>query len=402
MSSGDTRESRLAGVLGNTATATLPHRCCLATRSTSATRHCIELVGDGPGAPIDQVLRSLSDMQQQLAKMAATLVSSGTARPLLQASIRRWRCGPKRSQQPQPLVALADLDRGCGSALRSGNPRQQLAAIFNGAGGPAELCPTVVNGRYPFPASASEDVGARRSSPGCSLPAGCSTDLSTRCCAPMSTCPGNTWRLLPADSAAAPVCTGRSCAVPARRGHPRRILSRWRQHGIAASRYHPDQHRRRCPSGDVGPRWLRGRAIPVDRPDRRRSPGRGGIGHPTVRLVFDPPPADRAGVVQETGPWSMFRLFARGRLQQAATPERYNLTFQVGERQAVFEISHELIGHPLHAGVAPGFPLPGGEMKSRCPRLTPTPYTVRTAPRFGDLHAGAITAARTQKGPDRC
>src|SRR5439155_26591491 len=58
----------------------------------------------------------------------------------------------------------------------------------------------------------------------------------------------------------------------------------------------------------------------------------------TVRLVFDPPPTGRDGSLQETGPWSMFRLFARGRLQQAGSPDRYNLTFQIGERQAVFEI----------------------------------------------------------------
>jgi type VI secretion system protein ImpL len=58
----------------------------------------------------------------------------------------------------------------------------------------------------------------------------------------------------------------------------------------------------------------------------------------TVSLTFDPPPSGRAGTVQETGPWSMFRLFARGRLQQAGSADRYNLTFQIGERQAVFEI----------------------------------------------------------------
>jgi type VI secretion system protein ImpL len=79
---------------------------------------------------------------------------------------------------------------------------------------------------------------------------------------------------------------------------------------------------------------------------------------PTVRLVFDPPPADRAGVVQETGPWSMFRLFARGRLQQAATPERYNLTFQVGERQAVFEIRTNSSVNPLTPALLQDFRCP--------------------------------------------
>jgi type VI secretion system protein ImpL len=58
----------------------------------------------------------------------------------------------------------------------------------------------------------------------------------------------------------------------------------------------------------------------------------------SARLAFDPPPADRAGVMQETGPWSMFRLFGRGHMQQQASPDRYNLTFQLGDRLAEFEI----------------------------------------------------------------
>ena len=77
-----------------------------------------------------------------------------------------------------------------------------------------------------------------------------------------------------------------------------------------------------------------------------------------MRLVFDPPPAGRAGVVQETGPWSMFRLFARGRLQQAASPSRYNLTFQVGERQAVFEIRTNAAANPFAPALLQDFRCP--------------------------------------------
>src|SRR6202012_936180 len=53
-----------------------------------------------------------------------------------------------------------------------------------------------------------------------------------------------------------------------------------------------------------------------------------------VSLTFEPPPAGRPGVLRETGPWSILRLFARGKLQQVGTSDRYNLTFQLGERQA--------------------------------------------------------------------
>ena len=56
-----------------------------------------DLVGAGPGAPIDQALRSLTDVQQMLAKMAASpinspAVTSGTADPVatLRTDAQRW------------------------------------------------------------------------------------------------------------------------------------------------------------------------------------------------------------------------------------------------------------------------------------------------------------------------
>jgi type VI protein secretion system component VasK len=78
----------------------------------------------------------------------------------------------------------------------------------------------------------------------------------------------------------------------------------------------------------------------------------------TARLTFDPPPAGQAGgsqagvlqagvlqagvlqagVLQESGSWSMFRLFGRGKLHPGASPDRYTLTFQIGDRQATFEL----------------------------------------------------------------
>ena len=80
----------------------------------------------------------------------------------------------------------------------------------------------------------------------------------------------------------------------------------------------------------------------------------------TARLVFDPPPVGGAGALQETGPWSMFRLFGRGRMQQqAASPDRYNLTFQLGDRQAVFEVRVQSQGNPFAPATLQDFRCPG-------------------------------------------
>ena len=52
-----------------------------------------------------------------------------------------------------------------------------------------------------------------------------------------------------------------------------------------------------------------------------------------VRLVFDPPPPGGTGVLAESGPWAMFRLFGRGTLSPAGAPGRYTLSFALGNRQ---------------------------------------------------------------------
>ena len=298
-------------------------------------RSLIDLVGEGRGAPIDQVLRSLSDMQQQLAKMAATLVSSGTAAapsgidPALALRAEALR-------QPQPVARWLTAIAAAGSALRSGSPRQQLVALFNGSGGPAELCARVVNGRYPFAAAATQDAPltdfSRLFAPGGLFDGFVNTLLR-----PYVDMSGRTWRLQSTDNAAASVSPGDLAqfqrAVAIRDAY-------FADGGSTASlrlditpvSLDPGARLVALDLGGAVVTYSRGtpRSTQVTWPDRNQTP--------TVRLVFDPPPTGREGVVQEIGPWSMFRLFARGRLQQAGSPERYNLTFQIGERQAVFEI----------------------------------------------------------------
>jgi len=81
----------------------------------------------------------------------------------------------------------------------------------------------------------------------------------------------------------------------------------------------------------------------------------------TARLVFDPPPAGQPGGLQEAGPWSMFRLFGRGKLRAGTAPDRYTLTFQVGDRQATFEIRVSSGPNPF---------LPGLLQDFRCPEVS--------------------------------
>ena len=80
----------------------------------------------------------------------------------------------------------------------------------------------------------------------------------------------------------------------------------------------------------------------------------------SARLVFDPPPSSGPPVLQATGPWALFRLFGMGSLRQAGSADRYTLTFQLGDRNASFEIRAGSVLNPFAPGVLRDF---------RCPAL---------------------------------
>jgi type VI secretion system protein ImpL len=80
-------------------------------------------------------------------------------------------------------------------------------------------------------------------------------------------------------------------------------------------------------------------------------------GQPMARIAFEPPA--RGGELRETGPWALFRLFSRAKLQaQAGSTDRYTLTFQVGERAAAFEVRIAGGANPLAPNLLQDFRCP--------------------------------------------
>jgi type VI secretion system protein ImpL len=316
-----------------------------------------DLIGDGPGAPIDQVLRSLGDMQQQLAKMAATLISSGTAPSASGGFDPALALRTEALRQPQPLARWLTEIAASGSALRSGNPRQQLATIFNASGGPAELCPMVVNGHFPFMPGTPDDASvtdfARLFAPGGLLDGFVNTLLR-----PYIDTSGKTWRVQSADAASAPV----SAADLAQFQRAAVIRDVFFAHGgstpsirldIAPLSIDAVTKQVVLDLDGINVAYSRG----VSRSTQVIWPGP--MPQRTARLVFDPPVTGHSGGLQETGPWAMFRLFGRGRIQQqAASPERYRLAFHLSDRQAEFEIRVQSSINPFAPGVLQDFRCP--------------------------------------------
>ena len=242
-------------------------------------------------------------------------------------------------------------------ALRSGDPRLQLATIFNASAGPAELCQSVVSGHYPFVPAAASDVPiddfVRLFAPGGAFDGFVNTLLRR-----YVDTSGKVWRLISADAAAAPV----SAADLAQFQRAAAIRDAFFADGGTRPRLRLDI----TPVGaDAATKQalldLDGTIIVYTRGAQRSTEVTWPSFNlqPTVRLALDPPLAGQAGPLQESGPWAMFRLFGRGRLQvQTGATDRYTLTFQIGDRQAVFDVHIPSPSNPLAPDVLRDFRCP--------------------------------------------
>ena len=315
----------------------------------------LALVGDGPGAPIDQVLKSLIDIQQQTAKLAAAPVGSAAPAPpaggdpalALQA---------EAALQPQPLARWLTTIAQSGIALRGGGPRGQVAAVFNAPGGPAALCPAAVNGHYPFARGAGTDTSLEDFSK-LFAPGGQFDGFVNTLLRPYVDMTGQTWRPQAADGVAAPV-TGTDLAQFQRAASIRDVFF---TAGDTAASIRLDitpvslDRVSKQATLELGGSLVTATHEP---PRSTQITWPGPAATAIARLTFDPPLSGQPGILQDTGPWSMFRLFSRGKLQSGASPERSTLTFQIGDRQVGFEIRARSALNPFTPGLLQDFHCP--------------------------------------------
>ncbi len=312
-----------------------------------------ELVSPPGAAPIDQVLKLLDDLRQQLARMNA----AGVGAPVVAAGDDPSLALRAESQrQPQPLGRWLASMAEQSTALRSGGTRQQVAAAYNGVNGPGRLCAPAVNGRFPFvPGSSNEtplDDFAKLFAPGGLIDGFFNTQLR-----PYVNTTGKTWTPQPVDGVSAPLS-------PA-------DIAQFQRAAVIRDLFFASGSTTIAVRFDITPVELDSGASQVSlefdgtsvtyahgpaRSTQITWPGPNRMTN--VRLVFDPPPAGGTGVLSETGPWAMFRLFGRGSLQQAGSPERYILTFTLGERSASFEIRAGSVMNPFAPGVLQDFRCP--------------------------------------------
>ena len=313
-----------------------------------------DFVGTGPGAPVDMVLKLLNDLQQQLSRLAST--PAGGAPPVPTGDDPARLILAEASRQPQPVARWLQGMASGGSALRGGGAKAQVAAAAAGPAGPAMLCAPAVNGRYPFFRNSAEETPlddfARLFAPAGLLDGFFTTQLRQ-----YVEIAGRVWRPQAMDGVDPPVSAGD--VMQFQRAAVIRDLF------FAAGGATPTVRFDLTPvSIDPGTKKV---SIDFDGvvvnyeggPSRSTQitwPGPNRMIN--VKLAFDPPAAGTTGILTANGPWALFRLFGQGQMVQAGSSERFQLTFQQGDRRAVFEVRAGSVLNPFAPGVLQEFRCP--------------------------------------------
>ena len=259
------------------------------------------------------------------------------------------------TRAPQPVKRWLEAMITSGTAIRSGSTAEEVKKAFSAPGGPANLCQHAVAGRYPFSLGAANDIQlddfAKLLSPGGLLDGFFNTQLR-----PFVDTSGPVWRGQAVGGVPPPV----SQAELAKFQQAAKIRDVFFAAGAT-----PTVHFDITPvSLDRGATQvtldLGGTTITyANGPPRATQvtwPGPNGMS--TARLVFDPPSSGTTGVLQESGPWALFRLFERGQLKQVGSADRYQLTFRVGDREAIFELRAGSVLNPFAGSMLRGFQCP--------------------------------------------
>jgi type VI secretion system protein ImpL len=314
----------------------------------------INFVGKGPGAPIDNALKLLNDLQVQLAKLAAAPVG-GAATALGGGDDPAQMLLAEASRDPQPVTRWLQAMAISGNQLRGGGALDQVKKAFGAPGGPASLCKQAVAGRYPFTAGSTTDIPlddfARLFASGGLLDKFFNDNLAS-----FVDTSGPAWKAQSVAGVAPPIAPG--------------DLAQFQRASQIRDLFFGSGGSQPTVRFDITPIDTDAKQVTLDldgqtiiyahgplRPTSVTWPGPNRM--ISVRLIFDPPPSSGPAVIQGSGPWALFRVFGQGTLQQSAAADRYTLSFTAGDRHASFEIRAGSVLNPFAPGILRDFRCPG-------------------------------------------
>jgi type VI secretion system protein ImpL len=295
-----------------------------------------DFIGTGPGSPLDFALRPVSDLQQQMAKLAAAAPGS----PVPTGDDPTVPLKTEALRAPQPIQRWLLAIATSGTALRGNGAKQQLTAAYNGSSGAAPLCSAALAGHYPFVPAAADAVSlsdfSQLFAPGGRLDGFFNQQLRG-----FVDTNGATWKPQTLDNVPPPV--GPADVQNFQRAARIRDLyfggttSPLVRFDIKPVSLDPAAKQATLEFDTVK---IVATPATVAAATATNVTWSGTTPMQTERLSFDPPPTGPAPEYKETGPWGLFRLFGHGTLRpNPATTGHYLLSFKLNEREAVYDIA---------------------------------------------------------------
>ena len=282
------------------------------------------LFGTGGAARIDQLLRPLADLQQQLAKQFTTTTRATPPSP---AEDPANALRAEAVRQPQPLGRWLVAFATSGASLRDGGPRGTMISAWNAPGAAGSFCPAVLANRFPFAPAATAEASiedfTKLLGPGGLLDAFFNGPLK-----PYVDTSSRPWKLQAVDGITAPLTAAdllqfqraadiRAMFFP---GGAREMLVRFDvtpgalEAGVASATF------------ELGPTTVTAGA--GARPAALSWPGRPRV--TTARVAAAPL------LIEAEGPWALFRLVAKAKA--TVTGDRTALVFTGNERTVRFDL----------------------------------------------------------------
>ncbi|HYZ65001.1 MAG TPA: type VI secretion system membrane subunit TssM [Acetobacteraceae bacterium] len=308
-----------------------------------------DLVGNGGPAPLDNVLRLVNALQQELAAIGpgaanvpATLQGSGAPVVLL---------GAEAERQPPPVSGWLRQIATSGNAMLGAAAHAHASAAFTGGDGPEAVCRRVVDGRFPFDVQSSRDAPiddfVRLFAPGGVLDGYFQSQIK-----PFVNTSDAVWRPQAVGGVAAPVDAAtvatfqRAAAIrdaffPAA-GPPQVRFTLTPLVGAADS--------------EVATLTLGTVSVSTDsaRPVQFTWPGSDGASTATLQFGRTGGAPD----LQASGPWALFRLIAQARIVTGRGMETPELVFESGAHRASFMLQPGSSHNPFERGLLRGFQCP--------------------------------------------
>ena len=312
-----------------------------------------EYVDGGGAAPLDDTLKAMDGLRQELAQTGSS-AGPPPAAPLGGDPVLLLRA--QTAAAPQPVKRWLATIVGAGAKTKNISVIANLHDAFNGGGsGVGPLCRQALSGRYPFDRASDTDVGiqdfAKLFSPNGLFSNFFNTELS-----PYVDTSGTAWRIRPVNGVTPPVSSSALAAFE----RAAKIRDTFFADGGATPslRFYVTPEALDISAkqvilqlGDTKILYAREGAPTT----QILWPGPSGT--VSAQVAFDPPPPIGAATLAASGSWALFRLLDLGQLTQEG-PDRYQAIFSVGDREVSYLLRISSILNPFTPGLLQGFQCP--------------------------------------------